>query len=339
MYFSNQTSINGVYLGNPLIYTGNQAKRSFSIANSLLEDVNIFDRQLPQIDYLFFSELRGKIKFVTDSIKELHYTMTPVDTRVEKRIYHFSKTKELLSIENKEGTYKEEVKISDSLKKRQKVTIIKSFDSKIHSVNEHFFDKTMEFIKFEEHILHSNEKRSNLNEYPRQQKYVYNNNNNVISQKIKFINDSKEQSKIRIYFNEDANINMVIAYDQREKQKILYQSLYQYNQANNIDTIIFKRFTESGSIAFIKEHKFKYDENDNLQATEFENYTYDKRGNLIKRIHYNNYSNTKAFEEISSYKYSCKGNWKRKTTKLFRYEGKIRTLIKKTKIKRKVNYY
>ncbi len=337
MYFRNITNLYGVDIGNPLIYTGNQSKRIFSKANSLLEHVNVYDRPSEQhVNYLFFSELKGKIKRIVDSETITSYTLKNTEERFLKYEYNFSELKELLFIEKYEGNYKEEVRFTNSLKKIKVVSVTKYYNAKKHSVNRAYFNDVMEYEKFEEQFVWKNEKRTILNEHPRREKYIF--RDNKVCQKIRFINNSKEQSKVRIYFDSNSNIIKTTAYDQRKKNKLLYQSFYKYNDSNNIDLILYQKYNEHESEPIVKKYNFKYDENDNLIETDLEKYFYDDKLNLISIISYN-YSGEKSFEKNYSYKYDSNNNWEEKTTRLYNYNNGVKKMIKEIKTKRTIQYY
>lgn len=333
MHESNQTNIGGVNVNYPLIFTGNQCKREFSVANALLEHINIYDRQLPEIDYLFFSELRGSIKKITDNIERMDFTVTSGGDSNTKKEYYFSNSKELLRIVEKRGTLTDEIMILDSLKKRHTVIKTQKGKSQISTINKAFLTKTMDYDRFEENLVYKGETTNISNKHPRHEKFVF--NNGKVRKKTQFINNSQEQSKVEYLYYPDSNIERVIAKSQKNKEQILYQTLYSYNESRNIESITFELLKDKSN-TFRKEYKFNYDSNKNLIETDRELIFYDKVGNIIRIIdkpivHL-------VFERTNSYKYDKKGNWIRKKSELIRHVNGRKELIENIDYKRTIEY-
>jgi hypothetical protein len=333
MHESNQTNIGGVNVSYPLIFTGNQCKREFSVANALLEHINIYDRQLPEIDYLFFSELRDSIKKITDNIQRKDFTVTSGGDSSTKKEYYFSNSKELLSIVESQGTLTDEIMILDSLKKRHMVIKTRKDKTQISTINKAFFTKTMDYDRFEENLVYKGETTDISNKHPRREKFVF--NNGKARKKTQFINNSREQSKVEYFYYPDSNIERVVARSQKNKAQILYQSLYTYNESRNIDSISFEFFNDESN-TFRKEYKFNYDSNENLMGTDKELIFYDKIGNIIQII--DKPSAALVFERTNSYQYDNRGNWIRKKSELIRHVNGCRELIETIDYKRTIEY-
>ena len=333
---SNQTYKSYVHLGNPLLYTGNQCKGVYNLANAQVAHINIYCKKVFRVDYEIFNGLKGNIK----EIEEEHIFEPDSSSGASlnhKKRYMFNELKELSRIHEIDGTIKLNIlEFEPSLKACSKQIITYYIKSEVHNISTFFYDKNMQYHTSES-IMPSRKEPKHITTYhTNNEKYIY--KDGIVIQKNRYLNDHYEQTRAIITFDENANILEVKANKQNDKYHMYYGSKYQYNDQKNIEIIQFYR-NKLGSkeVDLKQDYLFDYDTNGNLKSYRLKGnsnsiakYTYDKMGNPILRIKNNS-------RYVYSYRYDDHGNWIKRIEMVNAIEAPQK--VRKKTTTRRIEYY
>ena len=303
----NQTYKSHIHLGTPLLYTGNQCKGAYNLANAQVAHINIYCKKVFRVDYEIFSGLKGSIKEIHE-----HNRFEPGNSLYSRsdngRSFLFNEQKELIQIEELETHRESKIEFIPSLKACRKQIITSYINSKVHSIITWHFDKNMQYVTSESIIPSRKEPKHIVNYNTNNEKYIF--RDDRIVQKNRYFNNAEEQSRAIIKFDEFSNIMEVRANKQNDKFHAYYGSVYHYNKYNNIEKIQFYRNSLGQNEDGInREYLFDYDENGNLKNYKLNGssnciatYSYDTMGNLISCSKNKN-------RIIYRYKFDNHGNW------------------------------
>ena len=340
--FETICDINRINYEDPIYYTKRFLHNPYVKANDLAKHIHLYNKHLTDFRYYSFISLKGSINKLTETKQEQFFDGVvrsgPFET--SRTCYTFQENHELIQLTKEKDDQKKDWILFDSLKKPKKIQVLTFFNDRRISQNDLLLNGALECERTEEVTFSNNSVSHWERDWQRTTKYGFREGKEV--QKIHTRNNSDEQSKSIITYDDEFQILTAKAHNQKDKTVLLYEAEFIYDADNVLNKIIYTRHkpTRYGNVS--QELCFEYDDKGRLIrfTKDFHTITweYDEHDNPIY-IEESSSNGGIGFEVRNSYKYDDQGNWIYRRTHKLRVESYRTVLIRSAEINRQIEYF
>ncbi len=342
--FETICDINRINYADPIYYTKSFLHNPYVKANDLAKHIHLYNKHLTDFKYYSFINLKGSINKLTETKQEQFFDGVvrsgPFETT--RTCYTFQDNHELIQLTKDNGGSKRDWILFDSLKKPNTLRVLTFVNDVLISHEDISFNAFLEYerigeLPYSDDSLHHQERN-------RQRTTKYGFRSGKETQKIHYRNNSDEQSKSIITYNEEFMILSAKAHSQKDKSVLLYEAEFIYDADNVLNKIIYTRHKPTRYYAGNVSHElcFEYDDKGRLIrfTKDFHTITweYDEHDNPIY-IEESNSNGGMGFEARNSYKYDDQGNWIYRRTHKLRVQSYRSVLIRSAEINRQIEYF
>lgn len=342
--FDSICNIKGIHYTDPFFFSNQYLHNVYVKANALARHIHVFNHPVSSIDYLLFDNVNHAIQTLTEIRKTKEFDKVirsnPIETVKSK--YTFNTALELVHcLHEKEGSTEEQF-FTESLKSPHSIRMLKSFNGTLLESHTILFNSVLEYEKWEKTTFNTNART--VWEPDKQQTIKYIFKGGEVKQKIIFRNDSYEQSKTILSFQNGDRIMDSKTYDQKNKTELLYEAIFEYQKQDYLSKIKYTRYKTIKMFGgpCTQEHTFEY--NTSGLLVKF------STGLITKTWLYDPYNNPihlsecrvdgdRLWETNYRYSYDAYDNWIDKEMVLFRFDQGKRVKVREVLLKRHIEYW